>query len=109
MCGVLNQFCLRVILLILSLLLVIVQDKLGFTFMRNINELFERFKKFCVMIETHFSVKIKILRLDSGEKYVSHVLQSFLQEKGIVHQKSYPYTPKHNGATEKKNRHFEDY
>jgi transposase InsO family protein len=39
---------------------------------------------------------------------VSHAFQSFLQQKGILSQRLYPYTPQQNGVAERKNRHLLD-
>ena len=55
-----------------------------------------------------FSATIKILRSDSGGEYVSKEFQAFLQSKGIISQRSCPYTPQQNGVSERKNRHLLD-
>ena len=39
---------------------------------------------------------------------MSHEFHDFLQNKGIVSQRSCPYTPQQNGAVERKNRHLLD-
>ena len=39
---------------------------------------------------------------------MSHDFQSFLQQKGIISQRSCPYTPQQNGVTKRKNRHLLD-
>ena len=39
---------------------------------------------------------------------MSHEFHDFLQNKGIVSQRSCPYTPQQNGAAERKNRHLLD-
>jgi len=41
-------------------------------------------------------------------RIVSHAFQSFLQQKGILSQRLYPYTPQQNGVAERKNRHLLD-
>ena len=45
------------------------------------------------MIETQFSSKIKTLRSDGGGEYTSSAFKSYLQQHGITHQLSCPYTP----------------
>ena len=39
---------------------------------------------------------------------MSHEFHHFLQKKGIVSQRSYPYTPQQNGVVKHKNRHLLD-
>ena len=56
--------------------------------------------------ENQFSMNIKILRTDSGGEYLSTEFQAFLVSKGIIHQRSCPTTPQHNGVTERKNGHL---
>ena len=48
------------------------------------------------------------MRSDSGGEYVSKDFQSFLNNKGILSQRTCPYTPQQNGVAERKNRHFLD-
>ena len=58
------------------------------------------------MVTTQFQTQIKALRSDFGDEYTSSTFLSFLSYKGIVHQKSCPYTPQQNGIVERKNRHM---
>ena len=62
-------------------------------FLRSKSEVCSVFKKFVAYIETQFSSKIKVLRSDSGGEYMSHEFHDFLQQKGIVSERSCPYTP----------------
>ena len=39
---------------------------------------------------------------------MSHSFQNYLQQKGIISQRSCPYTPQQNGVAERKNRHLLD-
>ena len=77
-------------------------------FLRTKAEVFTVFQTFVAYIETQFSTCIKILRSDNGGEYVSHDFQAYLQRKGIVSQRSCPYTPQQNGVAERKNRHLLD-
>ena len=63
------------------------------------------FKIFLAYVENQFSKCIKILRSDSEGEYTSTEFQKFLQQKGILSQKTCPYTPQQNGLAERKNRH----
>jgi hypothetical protein len=69
---------------------------LGFTwiyFLRSKSEVFSTFQAFVVFIENQFSTHIKILCSDSGGEYMSKEFQEFLKNKGILSQRSCPYTP----------------
>ena len=66
------------------------------------------FKKFLMYVENQFQTSIRILRSDSGGEYMSHEFQEFLQQKGILSQRSCPNTPQQNGVAERKNRHLLD-
>ena len=88
-----------------------IDDYSSFTwiyFLRTKVEVFTIFRSFVAYIETQFSTCIKILRSNNGGEYMSHDFQAFLQQKGIVSQRSCPYTPQHNGVVECKNRHLLD-
>ena len=76
--------------------------------MRSKAEAFTAFKFFHAFVQTQFSSKIKILRSDNGGEYTSHLFQEFLQENGILSQRSCPSTPQQNGVAERKNRHLLD-
>jgi transposase InsO family protein len=77
-------------------------------FLRHKSEVFPMFKLFLALVQTQFSATVKILRSDSGGEYMSHEFQSFLHSKGIISQRSCPYTPQQNGVAERKNRHLLD-
>jgi hypothetical protein len=66
------------------------------------------FKKFLTYVETQFHANIQIFRSDSGGEYMSNEFQEFLQQKGILSQRSCPNTPQQNGMAERKNRHLLD-
>ena len=77
-------------------------------FLRSKSEVFAIFRQFATYVETQFSTPIKILRSDSGGEYMSSEFHEFLHHKGIVSQRSCPYTPQQNGVAERKNRHLLD-
>ena len=58
------------------------------------------------MIENQFQTKISILRSDNGTEYFNKVLETFSNEKGILHQSSCSDTLEHNGIAERKNKHL---
>ncbi|KAI0498967.1 hypothetical protein KFK09_019866 [Dendrobium nobile] len=65
--------------------------------------IFENFKPY---IENLTSSKIKCLRTDGGGEFVNNSFTRFLQQHGIAHQISCPYTPEQNGVAERKHRHI---
>ena len=71
-------------------------------------EILSVFQQFTAYVETQFSSGIKIMRSDSGGEYMFVEFHAFLQQKGIVAQRSCPYTPQQNGVVERKNRHLLD-
>jgi hypothetical protein len=77
-------------------------------FLRSKVDVFSIFQTFVAYVETQFSTCVKILRSDSGGEYMSHAFQSFLQQKGILSQRSCPCTPQQNGVAKRKNRHLLD-
>lgn len=62
-------------------------------------------KHFILKVQTFIEFKIQCLRSDSGGEFLGHALQNFLNEQGIIHQLSYPYTPEQNGCVERKHKH----
>src|SRR5208282_943468 len=67
------------------------------------NEVFITFKRFKTFIETKIKCKIKTLHSDRGGEFISLEMKAFLEEEGIVHEKTAPYTPQSNGVAERFN------
>jgi transposase InsO family protein len=61
------------------------------------------FQDFITMAENQTNKRIKRLRTDGGGEYLGDVTP-ILQAKGIIHQKTAPYTPQSNGKAERINR-----
>lgn len=59
--------------------------------------------KFVNLVETQFSLKVKIIRSDNGPEFT---LKIFYLDKGIIHQSSCVSTPQQNGVAERKHRHL---
>jgi transposase InsO family protein len=49
-------------------------------------------------------VKIKRVRSDNGTEFKNTNIEEYLDEEGIGHELSIPYTPQQNGIVERKNR-----
>ncbi|KAK1695928.1 hypothetical protein QYE76_012625 [Lolium multiflorum] len=47
---------------------------------------------------------IKAIRTDNGTKFKNYTMQEFVDDEGIKHEFSAPYTPQQNGVVERKNR-----
>jgi hypothetical protein len=76
--------------------------------MKNRSKLFSIFQTFRNMIKTRFAQKIRILRSDNAKEYISRSFDSYLSDKGIIHQTLCAHTPQQNGVAERKNRHLLD-
>jgi transposase InsO family protein len=70
------------------------------------SDTFQVFTQFRSMIDTQFSLPIKILRTDCGGEFLSTPFTQFCLSKGILHHLSCPHTPQQNGAAERKHRHL---
>jgi hypothetical protein len=56
------------------------------------------------MIENQTNRKVKRLRSDNGGEFCSNEFEQFLQDKGILHEHTQPYTPQENGISERINQ-----
>ena len=52
----------------------------------------------------NFGVQIKHIRSDNGTEFKNTGLDDYLDELGITHELSDPYTPQKNGVMERKNK-----
>ncbi|GJV22072.1 retrotransposon protein, putative, ty1-copia subclass [Tanacetum coccineum] len=72
--------------------------------MKHKHEVFETFKVFQNEVENQLGKKIKAIRSDRGGEYLSHEFVNHMKSCGIVSQLTPPYTPQHNGVSERRNR-----
>jgi transposase InsO family protein len=87
--------------------LVIVDDYSRFTwvfFLHDKSETQGTIKKFARQAQNEFDVKIKKIRSDNGSEFKNTQVEDFLDEEGIKHEFSAPYSPQQNGVAERKNR-----
>ena len=54
------------------------------------------------MIETQFNTCVQTIRTDNGLEFVNVETSIFFKTKGIIHEKTCPYTPQQNGVVERK-------
>jgi transposase InsO family protein len=58
--------------------------------------------------QNEFVLRIKKIRSDNGTEFKNSQIEGFLEEEGIKHEFSSPYTPQQNGVVERKNRTLVD-
>jgi hypothetical protein len=61
-------------------------------------------KTFIRRAQSEFEITIKKVRSDNGSEFRNTNVEKFLDEEGIKHEFSAPYTPQQNGVVERKNR-----
>jgi transposase InsO family protein len=86
--------------------LVIVDDYSRFTWVFFVFDKFqvqEKVKIFVRRAQKESSLPIKKVRSDNGTKFKNTQVEEFLDDEGIKHEFSTPYTPQQNGVVERKN------
>lgn len=73
-------------------------------FLKEKNQVFQKFKEYKSLVENQTGNRIKTLRTDNGGEFCSQQMETYLRTEGIVHQTSNPYTPEQNGLCERLNR-----
>jgi transposase InsO family protein len=61
-------------------------------------------KRFLRRAQNEFELKVKKIRSDNESEFKNLQVEEFLEEEGIKHEFSAPYTPQQNGVVERKNR-----
>jgi transposase InsO family protein len=67
------------------------------------------FRKLIKQIETETDLKIKYLRTDGGGEYERDLTPLVLEEMGIQHEPTAPFSPQSNGKAERLNRTLETF
>jgi transposase InsO family protein len=86
--------------------IVIVDDYSRFTwvfFLQDKSETQEVLKKFLRRVQNEFDVKVKKITSDNSTEFKNTQVEDFLDEEGIKHEFSAPYTQQ-NGVVDRKNR-----
>jgi transposase InsO family protein len=60
-------------------------------------------KRFLRRAQNEFELKVKKIRSDNESEFKNLQVEEFLEEEGIKHKFSAPYTPQQNGVVERKN------
>jgi transposase InsO family protein len=72
-------------------------------FLQDKGETQEVLKKFLRRAQNEFDAKVKKIKSDNGTEFKNTQVEDFLDEEGIKHEFSAPYTPQQNGVAERKN------
>jgi transposase InsO family protein len=64
----------------------------------------ETLKGFLRRAQNEFGLRIRKIRSDNGMEFKNSQIEGFLEDEGIKHEFSSPYTPQQNGVVERKNR-----
>jgi transposase InsO family protein len=86
--------------------LVIVDDFSRFTwvfFLQDKSKTQGTLKRFLRRAQNEFELKVKKIRSDNGSEFKNHQVEEYLEEEGIKHEFSAPYTSQQNGVVERKN------
>jgi transposase InsO family protein len=73
-------------------------------FLQEKSQTQETLKGFLRQAQNEFGLRIKKIRSDNGTEFKNSHIEGFLEEEGIKHEFSSPYTPQQNGVLERKNR-----
>ncbi|GJU30266.1 retrotransposon protein, putative, ty1-copia subclass [Tanacetum coccineum] len=80
-------------------------SRYGYVYLlKHKHEVFETFKVFQKEVENQLGKTIKSLHSDRGGEYMSQEFLNHLKEHGIIAHRTPPYTPQHNGVSERRNR-----
>nr|GEV78797.1 hypothetical protein [Tanacetum cinerariifolium] len=80
-------------------------SRYGYVYLlKHKHEVFETFKVFQKEVENQLGKTIKSLCSDHGGKYMSQDFLDHLKDHGIIAHRTLPYTPQHNGVSERRNR-----
>ncbi|GJS54739.1 retrotransposon protein, putative, ty1-copia subclass [Tanacetum coccineum] len=80
-------------------------SRYGYVYLlKHKHEVFETFKVFKNEVENQLGKTIKALRSDLSGEYISQEFKDYLKACGIVQQLTPPYTPQHNGVSERRYR-----
>nr|GEZ29175.1 hypothetical protein [Tanacetum cinerariifolium] len=80
-------------------------SRYGYVYLvKHKHEVFETFKVFQKEVENQLGKTIKSLRSDREGEYMSQEFMDHLKDHGIIAHRTPPYTPQHNGVSERRNR-----
>ncbi|KAK1661354.1 hypothetical protein QYE76_049513 [Lolium multiflorum] len=87
--------------------LVIVDDYSRYSWvflLKSKDETHREFIVFAKKAQRMYESEIKAIRTDNGTEFKNYTMREFVDDEGIKHEFSAPYTPQQNGVVERKNR-----
>ncbi|KAK1644032.1 hypothetical protein QYE76_061837 [Lolium multiflorum] len=87
--------------------LVIVDDYSRYSWvflLKSKDETHREFITFAKKAQRTYESEIKAIRTDNGTEFKNYTMQEFVDDEGIKHEFSAPYTPQQNGVVERKNQ-----
>jgi hypothetical protein len=72
--------------------------------LKSKDETYREFIIFAKKAQRMYEYEIKVIRTDNGTEFKNYTMQEFVDDEGIKHEFSAPYTPQQNGVVERKNR-----
>jgi transposase InsO family protein len=88
------------------MVLSLIDDYSRFTwlfFLQDKSETQEVLKKLLRRAQNEFDAKVKKIRSDNDTEFKNTQVEDFLDEEGMKHEFSAPYTPRQNGVATRKN------
>lgn len=88
-------------------MLVLIDDHTRFMwtiFLKEKSEVFEKFKRFKMMVEQDSKQKVQTFRTDRGGEFTSHEFNELCAQEGIKRHLTALYTPQQNRVVERRNR-----
>ncbi|GJT07497.1 retrotransposon protein, putative, ty1-copia subclass [Tanacetum coccineum] len=80
-------------------------SRYGYVYLlKHKHEVFETFKVFQKDVENQLGKTIKLLSSDRGGEYMSQEFLDHLKDHGIIAYRTPPYTPQHNGVSDRRNK-----
>ncbi|GJT34246.1 putative RNA-directed DNA polymerase [Tanacetum coccineum] len=70
------------------------------------DDVYDSLISFVQMFLNQFEMNIKVFRSDNETEFINNRLQTFFNDKEILHQTTCVYTPQQNGIAERKHRHL---
>jgi transposase InsO family protein len=64
----------------------------------------EAFKRFKARAEVEFGKRLRVLRMDCGDKFTSLEFATYCADEGVVRHHTTPYSPQQNGMVERWNQ-----
>ena len=74
--------------------------------MQKKDQTFSIFCEFKALVEKDTGKKVKALRSENDEEYVSNEFKKFCASKGIRRELITPHNPQQNGVVERKNKNI---